>query len=412
MAQFADYGFNRSHSMAYAVLAFQTAYLKAHYPGIFLRGRSFARSAGQRQGLQIFDRAQVDGTAASCRRTSTKATKDLRRSTRRVRYGLTAIKGIGTSSVSSIVEARKAGKFTSLFDFVSRVEAGAVNRRGLESLITAGAFDSLMPEETATASGERGFTAESPTYCSLGSEAGTTDLEVKADCLVTAASEETMDLGSLPQCSPWSQAEISKHEKAAVGFYLSVHPLDHYRECLDKLGITAIADYNELVSGQGIYLAGLVSSLQVRYSKKGNRFGTFRLEDQSGGIKCVAWGETFGRTSSLLRDDELVIAEGRIEASDGQEVTLIINEIKLLADAEPLRARRAAIRFPNDVSDVRFYERVFRLLNENKGECGVSLKISADDVETLIETPHIRVKGSANLEQELQKLGCSVDWVI
>jgi hypothetical protein len=108
----------------------------------------------------------------------------------------------------------------------------------------------------------------------------------------------------------------------------------------------------------------------------------------------------------------LVIAEGRIEGSEGQEETLIINDIKLLADAQPTRAREAAIRLPNAVSDERFYEQIFRLLSDNKGECGVSLKIPAGDVEAHLEAAHIRVKGSAKLEQELEKLGCSVDWVI
>jgi DNA polymerase-3 subunit alpha len=282
----------------------------------------------------------------------------------------------------------------------------------MESLITAGAFDSLMPDAADTAAWRSRLYGGVTDILQFGQRSWDDKARGQNDLFGVAASDESMDLGSLPESACWSQNEMSRHEKAAVGFYLSLHPLDNYKEMLDKLGILALADYEQFAAGQTVFLAGLVTGMQVRYSKKGNRFGTFRLEDRSGGIKCVAWGEAFGRISALLKDDELIIAEGRIEGSEGQEETLIINDIKLLADAQPTRAREAAIRLPNAVSDERFYEQIFRLLSDNKGECGVSLKIPAGDVEAHLEAAHIRVKGSAKLEQELEKLGCSVDWVI
>ena len=234
----------------------------------------------------------------------------------------------------------------------------------------------------------------------------------QSDLFAGRQSDEVMELGSLPECESWSQGEMSRYEKAAVGFYLSVHPLDHYQDTLQKLAIKKLADFEELVAGQSVFLAGLVSGLQVRYSKKGNRFATFRLEDQSGGIKCIAWGEAFGRISALLGDDELIIAEGRIEASEGQEETLIINDVKLLADAEPMRAREATISLPDSISSEDFYERVFGLLGEHRGECGVSLRIPAKEVETEMAMPHIRIKGSALLARKLNELGCEVRWLV
>ena len=204
---------------------------------------------------------------------------------------------------------------------------------------------------------------------------------------------------------------MSRHEKLAVGFYLTVHPLDTYQATLDKLGILALADHEQFTSGQIVTVAGLVSGFQVRYSKKGNRFAIFRLEDQSGGIKCIVWGEAFSRISSMLREDELVIADGKIEGAEGQEETLIVNDLKLLADAQPMRAHEAKIHFGDRFSD-DLYEQVFRLLSLHKGECGVTLRIPAGEIEAEIQAPHIRVKGSAKLEQELKNIGCSVDWVV
>jgi len=413
MSQFADYGFNRSHSIAYAYLAFQTAYLKAHYPAYF-----YAAVLSH----EAQDSAKVYKYSNEFKSVGLKLLPpDINESDlgftpheEGVRYGLTAIKGIGESCVTAIINAREDGKFTSPFDFVSRVAAGALNRRAFESLVAAGAFDSIKPEDVEVAAWRARLYKGTTDILQFGQRSWEDKSRGQTDLFAVAADmpEQAQDLGSLPECAPWSQGEVSSYEKAAVGFYLSVHPLDTFRSTLEKLGIRALADYEQFASGQTVFLAGLVSGLQVRYSKKGNRFGTFRLEDQSGGIKCVAWGETFGKISAMLRDDELLIAEGRIEGSEGQEETLIVNDIKLLADAEPSRAHEAAIRLPNGKSDERTYETIFKLLSENRGECGVRLTVPAGEVEAELNAAHIRVKGSAKLEQELKDLGCDVEWIV
>jgi DNA polymerase-3 subunit alpha len=412
MAKFADYGFNRSHSMAYAVLAFRTAYLKAHYPAHF-----YAAVLSH----EADDSAKVYKYSNEFKSVGLKLLPpDINESDlgftpheEGVRYGLTAIKGIGESCVTAIINARQDGRFKSPFDLVSRVAAGALNRRAMESLITAGAFDSLKPDAIEVAAWRARLYKGTTDILQFGQRSWEDKSRGQSGLFGTAASsDETMDLGSLPDCPPWTQAEMSAHEKAAVGFYLSVHPLDNYRGLLEKLDIKALADYEQFNTGQTVTLAGLVSGMQVRYSKKGNRFGMFRLEDQSGGIKCIAWGETFGKISGMLRDDELIIADGRIEGSEGQEETLIISGIKLLADAEPTRAREAAIRLANGRSDERTYEQIFKVLCDNRGDCGVRLTVPAGDVEAELDATHIRVKGSAKLEQELKDLGCSVEWLV
>jgi DNA polymerase-3 subunit alpha len=410
MSQFADYGFNRSHSIAYAYLAFQTAYLKAHYPAYF-----YAAVLSH----EAQDSAKVYKYSNEFRSIGLRLLPpDINESDlgftphdEGVRYGLTAIKGIGESCVTAIIDARSSGRFNSPFDLVSRVAAGALNRRAMESLVAAGAFDSLKPSDTNTAAWRARLHGGVAHILQFGQRSWDDKTRGQNALFGGAASDEIMDLGSLPDCKPWAESEMSSHEKAAVGFYLSVHPLDHYDPILERLNIRKLANYEQFVSGQSVNLAGLVSGLQVRYSKKGNRFGVFRLEDQSGGIKCIAWGETFSKISGSLRDDELIIAEGRIEGSEGQEETLIISDIKLLADAKPTRAREAAIRLPPTLFDEPFYEQIFRLLSENRGDCGVTLRIPAGDVEAELEIAHIRVKGSSKLEQELGNLGCQVDWL-
>ena len=281
----------------------------------------------------------------------------------------------------------------------------------MESLVSAGAFDSLMPLGAETAGWRSKLYNGVTDILQFGLRSWDDKRRGQSDLFGVATSVETTDFVTLPDSAPWSQDDMSQHEKLAVGFYLSVHPLDNYKETLDKLGILALADYEQFAVGQTVRVAGLVSGLQVRYSKKGNRFAIFRLEDQSGGIKSIIWGDTFGRMSSLLKEDELIIAEGRIEGAEGQEETLIINDLKLLADAQPLRAHDVTIRLSSQFRD-EDYEHLFRLLNGHKGECSVTLKIPAGGIEAEIQTPHLRIRGSAKLEQELRNIGCNVDWVV
>ena len=410
MAQFADYGFNRSHSIAYAYLAFQTAYLKAHYPTYFYAAVLSHEAQDSSKVYKYSNEFKSVGLKL--------LPPDINESDlgftpheEGVRYGLTAIKGIGETCVSSLIDARKSGKFTSPFDFVARVSPGALNRRAMESLIAAGAFDSLNPPDTEIAGWRSKLYSGVTDILQFGQRSWDDQVRGQSDLFGAAATVVASDFGSLPNAMPWSQDDMSRHEKLAVGFYLTVHPLDTYQATLDKLGILALADHEQFTSGQIVTVAGLVSGFQVRYSKKGNRFAIFRLEDQSGGIKCIVWGEAFSRISSMLREDELVIADGKIEGAEGQEETLIVNDLKLLADAQPMRAHEAKIHFADRFSD-ELYEQVFRLLSLHKGECGVTLRIPAGEIEAEIQAPHIRVKGSAKLEQELKNIGCSVDWVV
>lgn len=411
MAQFADYGFNRSHSIAYAYLAFQTAYLKAHYPSFFYA--SVLSHEAQ-------DSAKVYKYTNELRSIGMKLLPpDINESDDgftpvddAVRFGLTAIKGIGSACVSAMVSARKSGQFTSVFDFVSRVESGALNRRALESLVAAGVFDSIMPDGTEVNEWRSRLHGGSNEILQHGQRSWEDRSRGQSGLFGVASGEHDLDLGSLPLKERWSQVETSKHEKAAVGFYLSVHPLDAYDDLLNEFGIRKIADDEELQAGDVVKLAGLVSGMQVRYSKKGNRFATLRLEDQSGGLKCVAWGEAFGKFGDILCDDQIILVEGRIEGTEGQEETLIVNDARLLADVRPQRAKEVAIQLPSSNVSEGFLEGLFELLSGEKGDCVVSLNIVAGDVSATLQTPNLRINGSERLANELERQGCAVNWIL
>ena len=224
---------------------------------------------------------------------------------------------------------------------------------------------------------------------------------------------ETTHSVELPNAKPWTQAEMSQHEKAAIGFFLSVHPLDAHLETIESIGMKMLSERGEISQGDRLKMVGVVSGLQVRYSKKGNRFATFRFEDKSAGVKGLVWAEAYGRFSTMLADDALLIIEGRVEAVDGQEITLIVEDVKDLADAKPRSARSVAIGLPPGSSE-DFLNDIYATLSQAQGRCDVLLKLplEGNKVEVTLESQMLRVEGSARLQRQLESKGCRVDWVI
>jgi DNA polymerase-3 subunit alpha len=411
MAQFADYGFNRSHSVAYALLAFQTAYLKAHYSAYFYAAvlsnesqdtaKIYKYSTELRHaGLQLLPPDVNESDSGFT------PTEDA------VRFGLNAIKGIGSTSVQAILEARESGPFTSLYDFTARLEPGAINRRGLESLITAGAFDSLKPPAQSINLWRACLFAAIDGSLSIAQKQWND--KIKGQNILFGAQETTngtIDV-ELPVVAAWSQHKISQEEKNAIGFYLSTHPLDDYKETLTHLKIKNIVEFQGLKPGEKITMAGIVSGAQTRHSKKGNRFCIFKLEDQSTGAKCLAWSETFTKYAECLQENELLIVNGKIESNEGQEMTVIVEDAQKLADALPTRAQKVLVTLPStERFSEEFLDELFAMFSRNRGSCDVYFNLELDKTISvnLLSQP-IRISGTKFLENELLQKGCRVEW--
>lgn len=411
MAQFADYGFNRSHSVAYAYLAYQTAYLKAHYPAYFYASVLSNESQDSAKIYKYSNELRVMGLNL--------LPPDINESDAGftpgedyVRFGLSAIKGLGAGSVEAIIKARqKVGKFTSLFDFTAAVEQSCLNRRGLESLICAGALDSITPE-SYTVNLWRAKLCGSVRQALAHGQKIWNDKKSGQTGLFGGVETTASDFAEyMPDVAVWSEKELSKREKDSVGFYLSTHPLDEFQSILSDLQIKNVADYADIQAGEEITLAGIVSSFQVRHSKKGNRFCSFRLEDQSTGVKCLGWSETYSKYASVLKDDELIIVRGRVKANENQEITLIVEEAKNLSDAVPLKARRVSIDIPGNMSDDSFLEDIFGLLSRRQGVCEVLLRFRLEEKISLqIYAQPMRIQGTSDLEKQLRERNCEVTW--
>jgi DNA polymerase III subunit alpha len=409
MAQFADYGFNRSHSVAYAYVAFQTAYLKAHFPSYFYAAVLSNESNDTAKIYKYVTELKKSGLELKPPDVN-ESGAGFTPSQGAVRFGLEAIKGLGVGAVQSIVECRKTGKFLSLSDFIFRMGSGTIGRKGLESLISAGAFDTLRPAKEGV--GKWRAKVFAGIDCILSDCHQKWDEAARGQNNLFSDPADESGFGSeLPDCESWSSEKLAREEKSAVGFYLSTHPLDQFGAILENMDIKNVADHEEIVPGDRITLAGITSAVNIRQSKKGNRFCIFRFEDRSMAVKCLAWSEAFSKYSDVLKDDELLIISGKVEAAEGQEITIILEEATRLDDAVPLRARKATLTLPHDKFDEKLLEDIFLILSDQKGKCDVYLKLQlSPEVCVSLRSQPIRVKGTRRLENELKQKGCIMTW--
>jgi DNA polymerase-3 subunit alpha len=410
MAQFADYGFPKAHSVAYAYLAFQTGYLKAHYPEHFYAAvlsnevddtaKVFRYTKEMRgQGIALLP---PDVNESDVGFTALKGA---------IRYGLVAIKGIGLSSVNGIIKARQQGPFKSLFDFTERLEEGAINKRVMEGLVCSGAFDSLKPVSVLTHAWRARLFSAIDSAVGRSVRARRTKALGQNDLF---GGEQVVDIDptdGLPEAPAWSPMEMLTAEKKSLGFYITGHPLDGHLETIGQLGAVTSVELIQQENGSRATMAGLIKDLQVRTTKKGDRFAIFQLEDQAGSVKCVLWPEPYRRNSSILADEATILVSGRAEISDEGTITVFAEKVTELTQAVQQKARELIIHFANSQDEVAQCEEVKKLLEGAPGDCDVFIDMSVDEMTVRIRAhPSLKVQGSVEIEQALRNLGCEVIW--
>ena len=414
MAQFADYGFNRSHSVAYAYLAFQTAYLKAHFPEHFYAA---VLSNEMQDAAKIFKysnelRSQAIQLLPPDVNESMAGFTPLKGA---IRYGLEAIKGIGQSSVNAIIEARVAGRFRSFSDFVERVGQGALNKRVLESLVSAGACDSLNLKGRSLAQWRACLFAAIDTALARASRAQRNRLRGQDDLFGGVSQGEVFEEVDeiLVDTPAWTHFEMLGAEKNAIGFYISGHPLENYSSILSDLQSAAITDLCKFPNGAKVNVGGLLTNLQIKTTKTGNRFALMRLEDQTGGVKCVCWPESFKRFESFLREDTASLVTAKLEVTDDGVITLVVEELSPLQDILQRKSQGVIVKVPAKVVEGDSLDIIFALLDQHRGDCEVMLDMILKDGVMVRLRPHaaVRVKGSLELEGALRNYGCQVEWL-
>ncbi|WP_205513398.1 DNA polymerase III subunit alpha [Longitalea arenae] len=407
---FAQYAFNKSHSTCYAYVAYQTAYLKAHYPSEYMA--AVLNNAGNIEKITFF--------MEECKRMGINCLgPDINESKKGfsvnkngdIRFGLGGLKGVGEAAVESLIEEReKSGPYVSVFDMIKRVNQRTVNKKTLESLIYAGAFDCFTDLHRA----QYFFIPQNDTSSGLEKivrfgnifQAQTTH----ASNTLFGDLPTVMDIQppKIPPCQPWSLTELLNYEKEVTGMFMSGHPLDHFRFEIKHYGITTMAEFNEIKEtlalqsnpGRPFRLAGLVTDAQHRVTRTGRQFGSFIIEDYSGKSEFMLWSDDYMRFTNYLEKGKNLFLTGQFKPRFNKtEFEFKIDKISLLESIKQNLTKQVII----DVEARYITEELIRFFEKNmKSYPGRSgLKFNVKDMKTLCRVSLATIENGFEMNDEM-----------
>ncbi len=374
VAKFANYGFNKSHAAAYALVAYHTAWLKANHPVEFMAA-SMTLDMGNTDKLNDFrqeaQRMGIDVVPPSINKSGV----DFRVQDGKIVYAMAAIKGVGEQVVDHIVEVRGSQPFKDIGDFARRINARQANRRTLENLISAGAFDELDRNRARLIEG----------LDRIIGEAQRTDQDEasgQADIFGSLAAAEPLRLNETPA---WLTAEQLQREHQAIGFYLSAHPLDEYRSLLEEMRVQMWADFAESVK-QGASagrLAGTVTSRQERKTKSGNKMGIIRFSDPTGQYEAIIFAEGLGQHREALEPGQSVVLLVAAEMRE-EDIGVRIQTVEALdkASSRVKKNLRVFMRNSDPADSVRRH-----LKSQGEGDISLILLLEQGEREVEVKLP-------------------------
>ena len=415
METFARYGFNKSHSAAYALISYQTAYLKAHYPVEFMAALMSSEMGNTDKMIK---------NLAECREKEIEVLPpDINESRAdftvvgdKIRFGLAAVKNVGEKAVEVVLESReREGSFKSLFDFCRRVDLSAVNRRVMESLIKCGAFDSTGVSRARMMAALDDAMKGGQSY-----QKGHQNNQIDIFDALGGGNGEQKSSDSYTEVEEWPAQQLLAFEKESLGFYITGHPLDKYEAAVKKLTSGTIVNLREKPANGEVKIGGVVTALRLRNTKKGERYASFQLEDRTGFIEVIVWPDLYRRCMETLVLDDPILVRGRLEVGE-ERVQIIANDVTPLAQAshqahqDPLpKVRLGAgengdavhlcLRGPEVTSQE--LSQLHDTLLKYPGPCAVFLHLSlTDKSETIIELPiHLRVASTPALLEAVEQL--------
>lgn len=406
---FADYGFNKSHAVAYSFVSYYTAFLKANFPVEFLAVSMECRKD---------DETELQFLADECQRMKIKVKQpDVNLSELdfkvyydgneeeigEIIYGLSAIKNVGEKAAENIIKERELnGEYKSLVDFLIRVDLRIVNKKTLEGLIHAGAFDSIETNrrklfcnlETATLYAQR--------YKERPESWGQEGLMFESEKQATSGHGDLR----LRDYDEFPLIEKLNLERAAIGFYVSGHPLDQYRKDIKShINLSFGNDLSEdEVDKMGTAkMCGVISDLQIRQSKKGNKFVVFNLLDFYGTGECIAFSSLFETKTHLFKNDNLVFVEGKAE-KNGEKIKLVVENIFPIEKIHEQLGQNLIINIQEDKVNYEILARIKEVVEASPGNCYLFFNITRNDRKKIFRSKEFKINPSTELISNLKKL--------
>jgi DNA polymerase-3 subunit alpha len=405
MEYFAGYGFNKSHSTTYALLAYQTAYLKANYPWHFMAA------------LLTIEAANTDKLAmylGECRDLGIPILPpDINSSELRftvvpegVRFGLAAVKNVGEGAIVSLLGVRQqVGPITSLYTLCEHADLRLVNKRVLESLVKAGALDSIPCGGDRSVRTRRAclFAAvdrvlENGGRCQRDRDKGQSQL------FGGSGDDGPVPHAPLADAPPWTEAQQLAYEKEALGFYMSGHPLDRHADEMKVFGARRLAELT--ASEADVWVGGVISGLRPLKTRKGDRMAVFMLEDTAGSLEVVVFPETFSKHAALIEPDAMLLVRGKFEKDD-ESARIVATELLPIAALRERTTREVIIHLQSAPQGRTTFEQLAELLARHRGDRRVFLELDVKGQEKALRVRSEvaqRVKPSERLVMEVERL--------
>ncbi|HOX76441.1 MAG TPA: DNA polymerase III subunit alpha [Bacteroidales bacterium] len=383
--KFAGYAFNKSHSTCYAVVSYRMAWLKAHYPAEFMAA-VLSRHLSEIKKITFFidecKHLHIPVLGPDVNESELHFVVNKKGG---IRFGMAAIKGVGESAVNAIIEERNAnGPFRSIFDFVKRINLRAVNKRALEALAKAGAFDGFQGIHRA-----QYFQQENPEdnifLEKIIRHAAIYQEKQQASQHSLFGDDLTLDLQDpkIPDCPQWSKHHQLKYEREVTGFFISGHPLDEYKAEIDSFCNVTFQDLNAGLSrylNKAVSFAGMINTVEIRTAKTGNQYANFELEDFTDSYRLSLFSDDFMKFKYLLVEDTYVLIFGKVEVNrKNNRPEIRIKNMILLAEAMERFCKSVSVTFELDRIDSDLVRSVVKIVKSNPGECEIKIRIKDQD---------------------------------
>ncbi|MFC1516293.1 DNA polymerase III subunit alpha [Thermodesulfobacteriota bacterium] len=397
MEKFGGYGFNKSHSAAYALIAFQTAYLKAHFPLEFMAA------------LLTSEMHSTDGVVkyiAECKSHDipilppdiNESDKAFTVTDSGIRFGLVAVKNVGEGAIESILEARKEGAFTTLFEFCERVDLKKVNKRVIESLIKCGAFDT-------TGANRSQMIAALEDALDYGQMIQRERSDPQMGLFAPEGKTHMINLPSMPEIEEWNEKQLLAFEKESLGFYITGHPLAQYENLIDKFTNANTVSIKEKKDREAVRLGGIVRNSKIIKTKRGDLMAFVTMEDMHGTVEVTIFSSVYMSVSDLLADDTPILVQGQVQM-DENAIKVLADRVILMDKAEETWTAKINLTIDLTASDKDVLSRLFHVLKRHPGSCKAYLQLlDPEKTETIIELPDtIKLKACSALRKEVNEL--------
>jgi DNA polymerase-3 subunit alpha len=400
MEHFAQYGFNKSHSTAYALLAYQTAYLKVHFPVQFMAAL-LSSEIGDTDKIVMYIAECKDMGIPVLPPDVNESALEFRSLAGRIRFGMLAIRNVGEGAIRSILQFRNQhGRFRSLFQFCSEVDSRSLNKRVLESLVKSGALDSLRWRRSQCM-------AMIDAAIEYGQKARR-DRESGQKGLFDALSSGQPAIAEPepPEIPEWPLEQRLVFEKETLGFYVSGHPLDRFAEEVSRFSKKNISDLISEGKSVECTVAGIVTESRTRRTKKGELMAVFTLEDLTGAVETVVFPNSYPKFEPYMTADFPVLVSGRFEAEDEKGCKLIASDLQPLSGIFARNAKTLRIRAEISNLSPASATLLHRLLERNRGETGVEVELylPSDFRVNIQSSDFVKVKSSPELIQQIERI--------